>query len=1241
MGRSKPGKSSGRRSSSATSSSSKGTTRAGKAKAVKRSHKAKSIISSLVVPARKRGRKSDWPDEELAFLTSKLSEYASIKGNRGPFWTKLYAEFLEKFPKYNCRLSPAPSKTSKKANENAVDASDKQPASNNSDKTSPSSQPPDSNSASASDVNASSSEKRPATDEGAVAEATTSSSCSTTPGQGEASVSVNGSEKLGEAADEQLEEVAIPPWPVTKEKVRNFFYNHKNDGSVATGWRQRMTEYFKPLRRPSRIPAFKFYMKLPEYANMVTAEFEERFLDGLDFDSVPNASEDGGEEDSEEEDSDLNENVQYYMDNWDEMGNGDKQKVLEVYGIAIRCIVARELFDAEPRKVRKTVEKKNEAAYKARLEEYEQRKASRASAASGAAEIQDQDLAPLATSLAEDLHEMTGMHVSIFIGKPPTKPGEKCIIDSMHAGTNRDGKKWADHDREKVRKATKYFFSFLETCSALEDDSTEPVGTSKKGKGKSRDDGGKKQDSVSRPTFNSVQFPITQPSTEFVATREGGPDRDPANPPQPRQRVAPKPISKPKKMSTRMKSRVVTTSDEEDDDDEADEREESEKNRTPGVSFLPSLQPEDPSCLFDDVDVNEHSPAVEDRAIPPAFDPSSPMPINDLPPQNNDETIPSPDTVNNAANFDAMDDTSAAFDPMNDASHVDDTNAGTGQFTIDDSSEPLTQRAVSNTAIEDRAKDSSNTVDGSQVPTEDPNPGMSIDEAMDVDDSHMAAATNDLGAVPVHFDLPSTITDAIARIPSGDVGEWLREAIGVLTTSESMVELEVWQLIVHELVSLESQYMYINNSRLRLPSPNRPDIYKRWFKEARTADIPEPFPPVEEFKADLWAWWNAINPAWRERMGDCRMSRSKDGDWAVLRCPGQNGLLLPLIGLCWWYLKDAIEGGSEEWKEFAEDILWVIEKVSSWEKANPQPPPPSQKPPPSRASQKRPASSSKPSSTQPISTSKPCSSQRLHSSTQPSSAYTSKPRSSQRLPSSTQPSTSSRPHSGRGTSRDTGFANKEDSAMSYTLLLDDHGWNVSNFVPTITFLQIIHPTITFLQIGGRSTGRRNQDNRPPSVPRLLRSGFKRIPWDVDREGRIIAVLCGRPYSPAYEEAAASAFQAIMDEGRVAPLGPQADAASRRGHFPAFNIGCAMGMGSSQPVALNNGVMAPTLAGLIGHHGIQRIAGYHNASFALWAPRLYQKYEEVCSRMYQHNPALPRNFADGVFTAATFNFGSNV
>ncbi|KAK7021080.1 hypothetical protein VNI00_017526 [Paramarasmius palmivorus] len=158
-------------------------------------------------------------------------------------------------------------------------------------------------------------------------------------------------------------------------------------------------------------------------------------------------------------------------------------------------------------------------------------------------------------------------------------------------------------------------------------------------------------------------------------------------------------------------------------------------------------------------------------------------------------------------------------------------------------------------------------------------------------------------------------------------------------------------------------------------------------------------------------------------------------------------------------------------------------------------------------------------------------------------------------------------------------------------------------------------------------------------------GFRHIRWDgitpcpiVDREGRVISVLCGRPRSDDYVSAMDAVFQAITEEGNnhVSP----SEGAHRRGMFRAYNVGVAMGMGSASPISLDNKEMSPVLDRLVAHPGVRRLAAYHNAAFSLWAPRLHGEYQVVIDDMYREKPSLRRNFP-GVFSAATFNFGGDV
>ncbi|KAJ7083030.1 hypothetical protein C8R44DRAFT_836523 [Mycena epipterygia] len=57
--------------------------------------------------------------------------------------------------------------------------------------------------------------------------------------------------------------------------------------------------------------------------------------------------------------------------------------------------------------------------------------------------------------------------------------------------------------------------------------------------------------------------------------------------------------------------------------------------------------------------------------------------------------------------------------------------------------------------------------------------------------------------------------------------------------------------------------------------------------------------------------------------------------------------------------------------------------------------------------------------------------------------------------------------------------------------------------------------------------------------------------------------------------------------------------------------------------------------------IARIAGFADAAFALWAPRLYKYYRRYDHDLRRHHPDLRRPFARSVFFCAAFNFGPNV
>ncbi|KAF8179786.1 hypothetical protein K438DRAFT_1977147 [Mycena galopus ATCC 62051] len=169
---------------------------------------------------------------------------------------------------------------------------------------------------------------------------------------------------------------------------------------------------------------------------------------------------------------------------------------------------------------------------------------------------------------------------------------------------------------------------------------------------------------------------------------------------------------------------------------------------------------------------------------------------------------------------------------------------------------------------------------------------------------------------------------------------------------------------------------------------------------------------------------------------------------------------------------------------------------------------------------------------------------------------------------------------------------------------------------------------------------------PHSLPNLLGLGFQLLRWDgitprplLDRHGRIIAVLAGRPAGQDYLDAAAAAFCAIRDAGGEARF-PASMRKHRRGLFAAMNVGLSYGKGQKLPSWLHNKEYTALADGLLANPYLNRLAGFADSAFALWAPRLYADYRAHDTGLRTRHPHLRRPFERSVFFCAAFNFGPN-
>ncbi|OJT12466.1 hypothetical protein TRAPUB_10992, partial [Trametes pubescens] len=184
---------------------------------------------------------------------------------------------------------------------------------------------------------------------------------------------------------------------------------------------------------------------------------------------------------------------------------------------------------------------------------------------------------------------------------------------------------------------------------------------------------------------------------------------------------------------------------------------------------------------------------------------------------------------------------------------------------------------------------------------------------------------------------------------------------------------------------------------------------------------------------------------------------------------------------------------------------------------------------------------------------------------------------------------------------------------------------------------------------GRRQPQNASDHRPLTKADAVRLGFQYIEWDgregrplLDNASRVFAVLAGSPKDvdgwAQVNHDAQQAFDAARSMYRLEPK----QISHRRGSFPAVAAGISFGGGQKH---VNNLVHSVHNQGIIGqllnHPAVQRIAGFGDAAFKLYAPRLHGYYAKTMQTLLEDNATLKPNFRNSVFGCATFNLGPQV
>ncbi|KAJ7170637.1 hypothetical protein C8R43DRAFT_875602 [Mycena crocata] len=146
---------------------------------------------------------------------------------------------------------------------------------------------------------------------------------------------------------------------------------------------------------------------------------------------------------------------------------------------------------------------------------------------------------------------------------------------------------------------------------------------------------------------------------------------------------------------------------------------------------------------------------------------------------------------------------------------------------------------------------------------------------------------------------------------------------------------------------------------------------------------------------------------------------------------------------------------------------------------------------------------------------------------------------------------------------------------------------------------------------------------------------------VDSKGRIVAVLGGMPADVAgwkvVTDTAAELLEKRASEGSFS--NDQLFHRRAQEPYPSITRGISHGGGQTEPGELHNNQANTELTDyLLKQSCFQRLAGFANCLFMVFAPLLFAFYQAQMALIAAWRPRMRWNFARSVFAACTFNFG---
>ncbi|KAJ7810679.1 hypothetical protein B0H14DRAFT_2378928, partial [Mycena olivaceomarginata] len=150
---------------------------------------------------------------------------------------------------------------------------------------------------------------------------------------------------------------------------------------------------------------------------------------------------------------------------------------------------------------------------------------------------------------------------------------------------------------------------------------------------------------------------------------------------------------------------------------------------------------------------------------------------------------------------------------------------------------------------------------------------------------------------------------------------------------------------------------------------------------------------------------------------------------------------------------------------------------------------------------------------------------------------------------------------------------------------------------------------------------------------------------VDADGRIVAVLLGRPEGDDWDQVLTEVetlLESIRKRGEQRGVFKSKDRRHRRGKYHTIKGRVTKGPGQKRPGNLAQSKAYRELLHLIlVNKAMQRIVGFQSSGLARYLPKLYEYQRQTMKGLLESQPELELPFSNSVFPTFTANLGPDV